>query len=177
MQMTVYQDHVELIPGMKHKLKLENQSIYLLGKATVHSLLTPDLLYKNGPWAWNISLLGDKGPSQHVLAYHLVKKYFSLFWTWCILLCSAYALCQWPSVRAQLSVFQTPQRRHSFHYSTKWGAYSHTAHVGCKTAPPAMGDQHITRNWIFCTLSLSSCCKQTLYCMSLVCMLSVLSDL
>lgn len=64
----------------------------------------------------------------------------------------------------------------SFHCSTKWGAYSHTAHVHCGSDAPATGDRHIARAWILCTLSPLAVSKHCTP-FNLVCMLSLLSNL
>ena len=112
-------------------------SCNLLGKAVKCSLLTPTQLHKNGPWTWNIPVLGDEEPSQLMLSLSPCEgTSLPVSDSVCAPLFCFLCLCQWPSVRSSAShisdptggVVQVLPLQHMV------GSCIHTAHISCGVA-------------------------------------------
>lgn len=81
---------------------------WVLGKAvSVYSPLTPAWPYKNRLEPGIFPYWETKSSHSLCWAYGLGKDCLSLFQAWCVLLCSAKRMHQWPSRMPQLPVFQT----------------------------------------------------------------------
>lgn len=98
------------------------------------SLWTPIWLCTNGLWAWHISLLRDREPSQHRLLISFEGKLF--FFRPKVRSC---VLLSGHQIYPQVSVF----RHHRgvvrvLPYSTKQTSCNHTAHISCGLDPLAI---------------------------------------